>query len=162
MTNTYDVSDDIRLTATITDADSVATDPTGAVIVVKKPNGAFVGYTTSFGFSDQGAWAASTNTPTLANGTGTAGHYYTASDAGAVDFGDGSITFAASDWVFYNGKVWRRLPSPSATNLTKSATGIYYVDQHVSQPGTWYYRQEGINTRMGGDNNFQVRENEFD
>lgn len=162
MSNTYDVSDEIRLTATITNAAGTATDPTGAVIIVRKPDGTFVGYSTSFGFSSQGDWDASDNDPALANGTGTQGHYYTVTVAGSVDFGDGTITFAVNDWVFYNGRVWRRLPSPSATTLTKSATGIYYVDQHVSQPGTWYYREEGVNTRMGGDNYFLVRDNEYD
>jgi hypothetical protein len=161
MANEYDAPDEVRLTATITDSAGVATDPTGAVIIVKKPDGTYVGYSTSFGFTDQGAWSAATNTPTLANGTGTAGHYYTNSAAGSVDFGDGSITFAVNDWVFYNGRIWRRLHSPSATNLTKSATGIYYVDQYTSQAGTWYYRQEGVNTRMGAETPFQVKSSEF-
>lgn len=59
--------------------------------------------------SYQGAWAASTNTPTLADGTGTNGYYYLASDAGSVDFGSGSIAFTAGDMVIYNGSIWQKI-----------------------------------------------------
>lgn len=59
--------------------------------------------------SYQGAWAASTNTPTLADGTGTNGDYYLASDAGTVDFGSGNITFTAGDQVIYNGTIWQKI-----------------------------------------------------
>lgn len=56
----------------------------------------------------KGSWAASTNTPTLADGTGNVGDLYIASDAGTVDFGGGDITFAANDEVYYDGAVWVR------------------------------------------------------
>ena len=64
----------------------------------------------SSAFSYQGTWAASTNTPTLANGTGTAGDVYYASDSGSVDFGAGSISFLAGDAVVYDGSVWEKVP----------------------------------------------------
>lgn len=64
----------------------------------------------SSAFSYQGTWAASTNTPTLANGTGTGGDTYYASDSGSVDFGAGSISFLAGDAVVYDGSVWQKVP----------------------------------------------------
>ena len=38
----------------------------------------------------RGTWAASTNTPTLADGIGDPGDVYIASDSGTVDFGSGN------------------------------------------------------------------------
>jgi len=64
----------------------------------------------SSAFSYQGTWAASTNTPSLANGTGTGGDTYYASDSGSVDFGAGSISFLAGDAVVYDGSVWQKVP----------------------------------------------------
>jgi hypothetical protein len=137
-------------------------DPTAAVIVVQKPDETEVGYKTSTGWTDKTTWNATTNVPSLANGTGTAGWYYTVDTAGSVDFGDGSITFAVDDQVFYNGDVWHKLPSPIASTLTNSGTGIYYIDQPVAQSGTWYYRSEGVGTgQAGADENFTVRESQF-
>lgn len=56
----------------------------------------------------QGSWAASTNTPTLANGDAAdAGSSYIASDGGTVDFGAGGITFTGGDLVSKNAAgVW--------------------------------------------------------
>lgn len=64
----------------------------------------------SSAFSYKGTWAASTNTPTLANGTGTAGDTYYASDSGSVNFGAGSISFLAGDAVVYDGTIWQKVP----------------------------------------------------
>lgn len=61
-------------------------------------------------FSYQGTWAASSNTPTLANGSGTAGYTYYASDSGSVNFGAGSISFTAGDAVVYDGSIWQKVP----------------------------------------------------
>jgi len=64
----------------------------------------------SAAFSYKGTWAASSNTPSLANGTGTAGDTYYASDSGSVNFGAGSISFLAGDAVVYNGTIWQKVP----------------------------------------------------
>jgi len=135
MANVYAVISLVRLMATFTNAAGQKADPDAAVIIAKDPDGSPTGYGTGTGWSDQGSWNAATNTPALADGTGTAGHYYTVSAAGSVDFGNGSIAFAVGDRAFYNGYFWRRWPSPSATALTHSATGIYTVDHPVGQEG---------------------------
>jgi hypothetical protein len=59
----------------------------------------------------KGTWNASTNTPTLADGTGTLGDTYIVSVAGRQDLGSGSIYFFVGDRVIYNGSIWQRFAS---------------------------------------------------
>lgn len=157
MANTWDIGDEPRLTATFKDDVGVATDPTAAIIIVKKPNGTVLTYLSSAGFSSQGAWDASANSPALADGVGTAGHYYTVSTAGAQLFGDKSLAFAAGDRVYYNGKVWRRLQNVQTASLAKPSTGVFYVDQYLSLPGMWVYGSDGVGARAAGEDYFYVR-----
>lgn len=56
-----------------------------------------------------GNWDASTNTPTLADGTGTTGDEYYVDAGGTVDLGSGNITFTVGDCVHYDGSVWIKL-----------------------------------------------------
>ena len=51
----------------------------------------------------KGNYNATTNSPTLVDGTGNAGDVYRVNVAGTQDFGSGSITFGVGDWVVYNG-----------------------------------------------------------
>lgn len=150
MPNTYDMGQEVRLTATYSSA------PTGAIITVIKPNGTVLNYLSSSGFSSQGNWNASTNSPTLADGTGTAGHYYTVNVAGTQTFGDESITFAVGDRIYYNGKVWRRLQNVQATALSGSSTA-FYIDQYLSLKGSWLYGTDGVGVRAASENHFIVR-----
>ena len=55
----------------------------------------------------QGTWNATTNTPTLASGTGTKGHYYVVSVAGATTI-DGENDWQVSDWIIFNGAMWEK------------------------------------------------------
>lgn len=48
----------------------------------------------------QGTWDASTNTPTLASGTGTTGHFYIVSVAGNTNL-DGITDWAVGDWAVF-------------------------------------------------------------
>ena len=57
----------------------------------------------------KGQWNAETNTPTLANETGTKGDFYIVSVAGTHNFGSGDIQFFVNDRVIYDGSVWSRL-----------------------------------------------------
>ena len=54
----------------------------------------------------KGGWDANTNTPTLANGAGTAGWMYIVTVGGTQDLGAGSATYAASDLLVYDGTSW--------------------------------------------------------
>lgn len=56
----------------------------------------------------KGTWNASTNTPTLIDGTGTAGDAYNVQTAASRDLGSGSIAYAVGDWVVYNGTIWQK------------------------------------------------------
>jgi hypothetical protein len=71
----------------------------------------------------KGAWAASTNTPSLANGSGTNGDMYKASDAGTVDFGAGNISFVAGDAVIYNGSIYEKIPGSDLIDSVFGRTG---------------------------------------
>lgn len=66
----------------------------------------------------QGQWNASTNTPTLADGTGNIGDVYRVNVAGTQNLGSGSITFAAGDWVMYNGTVWQKAANSDIVGQT--------------------------------------------
>ena len=57
----------------------------------------------------KGQWNAETNTPTLADGTGTKGDFYIVSVAGTQNLGSGNIQFFVNDRVIYDGSVWSRL-----------------------------------------------------
>lgn len=86
----------------------------------------------------EGMWDASTNTPTLADGTGTQGDFYIVSVAGTQDLGSGSINFNVNDRVIYDGSVWVQLKAgtvdsvngvlPQNGNVTVYATDITLSD----------------------------------
>ena len=69
-----------------------------------------------------GTWNANTNTPTLANGSGTAGDWYRCVVAGTTDFGAGGIAFTIGDDAFYNGSVWQNVPAVGYTLQTATST----------------------------------------
>ena len=72
----------------------------------------------------QGLWDASTNTPTLADGTGTAGDFYMVSVAGSQDLGSGSISFDVDDYVLYNsGGTWEKHPHSDKVDSVFTRTG---------------------------------------
>ncbi|MCV7174948.1 hypothetical protein [Mycolicibacterium sphagni] len=72
----------------------------------------------------KGTWDPTTNTPTLANGTGTAGWFYKASEDGTYDFGAGGLTFRANDWAIYNGAIWERSDQSDAVVSVAGLSGV--------------------------------------
>ena len=66
----------------------------------------------------KGTWNASTNTPTLADGTGAKGDYYVVSTAGTQTFGGVQLFFGLGDWIVYNGAVWQRVEGGSDGNFS--------------------------------------------
>jgi hypothetical protein len=78
----------------------------------------------------KGTWDASTNTPTLADGNPPnapedSGHVYVCSVSGTADFGSGSVTFAAGDWVILSGSlIWQKSVN---SNLVASINGYQGV-----------------------------------
>jgi hypothetical protein len=71
----------------------------------------------------QGAWNASTNTPTLTNGTGTQGQYYIASHAGTQNLGSGNITFNVGDYIIHNGTRYELLENAAAVSTVFGRIG---------------------------------------
>ena len=88
----------------------------------------------------KGTWNASTNTPTLANGTGDTGDVYICNVAGTVNFGAGPITFAVGDYVIYSGSIWQRSSGAvgTVTSVAASITGnaIGITGSPVTTSGT--------------------------
>ena len=79
----------------------------------------------------KGTWDASTNTPTLADGSGTTGWQYAVSVGGTRNLGSGSITFVAGDNVIYNGTIWQRIPA-STVAAAGTLTGTTLASNVVS------------------------------
>ena len=70
----------------------------------------------------EGNWNASTNSPTLSDGTGTQGEFYNVSVAGSQDLGSGSISFDLGDSVVHDGSVWVKLDNVDSVTLNNSVT----------------------------------------
>ena len=60
----------------------------------------------------QGTWNASTNTPTLASGTGTKGYFYKVSVAGTTTL-DGVSSWSVNDFVTFDGTTWDKIDGQS-------------------------------------------------
>ena len=81
----------------------------------------------------KGEWDASTNTPPLADGTGTNGDFYICSAGGTVNFGTVSeprlVTFVVNDRVIYEGDTdqWVKLPAGQVASVN-GQSGVVEVD----------------------------------
>lgn len=73
----------------------------------------------------QGTWNATTNTPTLADGDGSAytGNVYRVSTGGTRNLGSGSISFNVGDYVIYNGSAWEKSDTTDAVSSVAGRTG---------------------------------------
>lgn len=80
-----------------------------------------------------GTWDASTNTPTLTDGTGRNGNFYVVSVAGTQTFGGVEISFNTNDRIIYNGDTasWTKLSSGdvrTVNNIQPDGTGNITLD----------------------------------
>ena len=108
-------------------ADGVATlTGAGKVPISQLPTG-----TTTY----KGVWDALTNTPTLADGTGTAGDSWTVGVAGTQDLGSGNITFDLNDHVIYNGTIWEKSANESHWTKVGSSLSPKVVGDNVVVTG---------------------------
>lgn len=71
----------------------------------------------------KGTWNASTNTPALADGSGSAGDVYRVSTAGTRNLGSGAIEFGVGDYAIYNGSVWEKADTTDAVSSVAGKTG---------------------------------------
>jgi hypothetical protein len=92
----------------------------------------------------QGVYNASTNTPTLVNGTGNIGDVYRVSVAGA---GVNALNFVVGDYAIYNGTTWEKAHSGAdnvtsvngfagavvltTDNVNEGTVNLYYTDNRA-------------------------------
>lgn len=70
----------------------------------------------------QGAWDASTNSPTLTSSVGTQGYYYVVSVAGSTNL-NGITDWKVGDWAIFNGSVWQKIDNTDAVTSVNGYTG---------------------------------------
>lgn len=88
----------------------------------------------------EGTWNASTNTPTLVDGTGDPGMVYLVSVAGTQNLGSGSQTFAVGDWVVANSStVWQKSTNSNAVVSVNGQTGVVVLSTTDIAEGTNLY-----------------------
>lgn len=99
----------------------------------------------------RGNWNASTNTPTLADGSGSIGDIYNTSVAGTQDLGSGSITFSVGDWVIYNGSIWEKVTNSSLVTSVNGQTGaVVLTTTNISEGTNLYFTDERAQDAVGG------------
>ena len=87
----------------------------------------------------KGTWDATTNTPTLVDGTGQNGWQYAVAVAGTVNLGSGSITFVPGDFIIYNGSIWQKIAAntiAAAGTLTGSTLASGVTASSLTSVGT--------------------------
>ena len=109
-------------------------------VITVDAKGVITGVTTaSFqtGLDYQGTWNASTNTPSLASGVGTQGHYYIVSVAGNTNL-DGVTDWEVGDWAVYSStSVWQKLDqSNTVTSVNGQVGAVTLTASDVGAPQT--------------------------
>jgi len=106
-------------------------DVNGKILVSQLPNSVM---------EYKGTWDASTNTPTLVNGTGNQGDVYLCNVAGTVNFGAGAIAFVVGDQVIYSGSIWQRASGATGTvtsvAVTESGDSLNITGSPITTSGT--------------------------
>ena len=97
----------------------------------------------------QGVWNASTNTPTLADGTGSAGDVYRVSVAGTQNLGSGSVAYGVGDLVLYDGAVWQRSDSTDAVASVNGYVGtVNLTSSDIAEGSNLYYTNARADARI--------------
>jgi len=77
----------------------------------------------------QGTWNASTNTPTLSDGSGSQGHYYVVSVDGATSL-NGITDWKVGDWVVSNSTpAWQKVDNTEAVVSVSGKVGVVTLDK---------------------------------
>lgn len=101
----------------------------------------------------KGNWDASTNSPTLADGTGDPGDVYRVSVAGTQDLGSGPITFNVGDFVIYSGTIWEKSINSNEVVSVNGYTGVVDLDTDDIDEGSTnlYFTDARAQTAVAGD-----------
>lgn len=101
----------------------------------------------------QGTWNASTNTPTLADGTGSAGDVYRVNVAGTQNLGSGAISYGVGDWVVYNGTIWQL--AHAGADVVQSVNGqagvVVLTTTDIAEGTNLYFTNARFDTRFNTD-----------
>jgi hypothetical protein len=112
-------------------ANGVATLDSGGTVPLSQIPASIQG-----GVSYQGAWNASTNTPTLTSSVGTKGYYYVVSTAGSTNL-NGITNWNIGDWAIYNGTAWEKIDNTDAVTSVNGYTGtVVLTNTDISGFGT--------------------------
>jgi hypothetical protein len=142
-TNLYYTNDraDARISAQKGVAGGLATLDGGGKIPVSQLPNAIMQY--------QGTWNANTNSPTLADGTGSTGDVYRVSVAGTQNLGSGAIDFVVGDYVIYNGSTWEKADTTDAVSSVNGLTGDVDLDTgDVDEGSNLYYTNARADARI--------------
>jgi len=91
----------------------------------------------------KGNWNASTNSPSLIDGTGNAGDVYLVNVAGTQNLGSGSQTFAIGDWVVYSGSIWQKSINSNDVVSVNGQQGVVVLDSDdISEGSTNLYHTD--------------------
>jgi hypothetical protein len=105
--------------------------------------------------SYQGTWNASTNSPTLASGTGTPGYYYIVSTAGSTNL-DGITDWAVGDWAVFSDlatDAWQKIDNTQVGNVTGSGAAgrVAYWNSSSNITSDADLTFDGANLTVTGD-----------
>ena len=102
------------------------------------------------GVSYQGAWNASTNTPTLVSSVGSKGFYYVVSVAGNTNL-NGVTDWLVGDWAIYNGTAWEKIDNTDQVASVNGYTGVVVLSNtDVGAPPTSLTISAGTGLTGGG------------
>jgi hypothetical protein len=102
------------------------------------------------GVSYQGAWNASTNTPTLVSSVGSKGYYYVVSVAGNTNL-NGVTDWLVGDWAIFNGSVWQKIDNTDQVASVNGYTGVVVLSNtDVGAPPTSLTISAGTGLTGGG------------
>ena len=107
----------------------------------------------------QGMWNASSNTPTLASGIGTQGHFYIVSTPGGTDL-DGETDWDTGDWAIFDGTTWSKVDNSERVTQVNGQTGIVTLTtSNVSEATNLYYTEARVNANTNVAANTSARHN---
>lgn len=87
----------------------------------------------------QGVWNATTNSPSLASGTGTQGFYYVVSVAGSTNL-DGVTDWKVGDWAIFNGTAWEKVDNTDAVSSVNGFIGaVNLTTADISEVTNLYF-----------------------
>lgn len=91
------------------------------------------------GVTYQGAWNASTNSPSLTSSVGTKGYYYVVSVAGSTNL-NGITDWKLGDWAIFNGTSWEKVDNTDAVVSVNGFTGaVSLTTANISESGNLYF-----------------------